>query len=96
MEMQKIINLLNDSTNEEPNFARKYGIDIETAKGKYNQNNSIKCETECIKSSLCDYSNVFILVTRNKTTVNNNTAVAFENLSSFFTCKTEIDDVFID
>ena len=32
MEMQKIINLLNDSTNEEPNFATKYGIDIETAK----------------------------------------------------------------
>ena len=66
METQKIINLLNDSTNEQSNFTTKYGIDIQTAKGKFNQNNSIKCEAECIKSSLCDYSNVFILVTRNK------------------------------
>ena len=28
-----------------------------------NQNNFIKFETESIKSSLCDYSNPFILVT---------------------------------
>ena len=33
------------------------------AKGKYNQNNSIKLETETIKSNLYDYSDVFILVT---------------------------------
>ena len=33
------------------------------AKGKYNQNNSIKLETETIKSNLYDYSDAFILVT---------------------------------
>ena len=38
-------------------------IDSQTAKGKYNQSNSIKFETERIKSRLCDYSDVLILVT---------------------------------
>ena len=62
METQKIINLLNDSINEESKFATKkwYVIDSQTAKGKYNQNNSIKWETESIKSSLCNYSDGFL------------------------------------
>ena len=38
-------------------------IDSQTAKVKYNQNNSIIFETEVIKLSLCDYSDAFILVT---------------------------------
>ena len=54
MEPRKIINLLNDSANEEAKFATKklYVIDSQTAKGKDNQNNFITCETESIKSSL--------------------------------------------
>ena len=37
METQKIINLLNDSSNEQPKFATKnwYVIDSQTAKDKY-------------------------------------------------------------
>ena len=80
METQKIINLLNDSNNEESKFATKkwYVIDSQTAKGKHNQNNSIKFETESIKSSLCDYSDSFIPVTRDiKVTANNETHVGF-------------------
>ena len=37
-----------------------YVTDSQTAKGKYNLNNSIKFATETIKSSLCDYSDAFI------------------------------------
>ena len=39
METQKIINLLNDSTNEESKFATKkwYVIDSQTTKGKYSK-----------------------------------------------------------
>ena len=37
-----------------------YVIDSPTAKDKYNQKNSIKFETESIKSSLWDYSDVFL------------------------------------
>ena len=99
METQKIINLLNDSGNEESKFATKkwYVIDSQTAKDKYNQNNSIKFETESIKSSLCDYSDTFILVTGDITvTADNSTYVAFKNCAPFSTCKTETNDVFID
>ena len=99
METQKIINLLNDSTNEESKFATKkwYVIDSQTAKGKYNQNNSIKFETERIKSSLCDYFDAFILVTENITVnATNNTNVVFKSFAPFSSCKTEIHGVFVN
>ena len=99
METQKIINLLNDSSNEESKFATKkwYVIDSQTTKGKYKQGDTIKFETETIKSSLCDYSDAFILVTGNITVAaNNDTDVAFKNCAPFSTCTTKINDVFVD
>ena len=99
METQKIINLLNDSSNEESKFATKkwYVIDSQTTKGKYKQGNTIKFETGTIKSSLCDYSDAFILVTGNVTVAaNNDTDVAFKNCAPFSTCKAVINDVFAD
>ena len=99
METQKIINLLNDSSNEESKFATKkwYVIDSQTTKGKYKRGDTIKIETETIKSSLCGYSDAFILVTGNITgNANNNTDVAFKNCAPFCTCKTVINDVFVD
>ena len=99
METQNLINLLNDSSNEESKFATKkwYVIDSQTTKGKYKQGDTIKFETETIKSSLCDYSDAFILVTGNITvTANNDTNVAFKNCASFSTCETVINDVFVD
>ena len=97
METQKIINLLNDSSNEESKFATKkwYVIDSQTTKGKYKQGDTIKLET--IKSSLCDYSDAFILVTGNITiAASNDTDVAFKNDALFSTCKTVINDAFVD
>ena len=99
MEIQKIINLLNDSSNGESKFATKkwYVIDSQTAKGKYKQGDTIKFETETIKSSLCDYSDAFILVTGNITVAaNNDTDVAFKNCAPFSTCTTKINDIFVD
>ena len=97
--LQKIINLLNDSSNEESKFATKkwYVTDSQTAKSKYKQGDTIKFETETIKSSLCDYSDAFILVTGNITVAaNNDTDVAFKNCAPFSTCTTKINDVFVD
>ena len=99
METQKIINLLSDSSNEESKFATKkwYVTDSQTTKGKYKQGDVIKFETETIKSSLCDYSDAFILVTGNITVAaNNDTDVAFKNCAPFSTCTTKINDVFVD
>ena len=91
--------MLNDSSNEQSKLPTKkwYVIDSQTAKDKYNQNNSSKFETESIKSNLCDYSDAFILVTGDITvTADNNTDVSYKNCAPFSTCKTEINDVFID
>ena len=65
METQKIINLLNNSSNEESKLATKkwYVIDSQTTKDIYNQGDTIKFEIETIKSSLCDYSDALVLVT---------------------------------
>ena len=69
----------------------------QTEKGKYEQNNSMKFETKSIKSSLCDYFDAFILVTGDITVAaNNNKNVVFKNCALFSTCKTEINDVFVD
>ena len=99
METQNIINLLNDSSNEESKFATKKGyvIDSQTTKGKYKQGDTIKFETETIKSSLCDYSDAFILVTGNITvTAANNTDVACKNCAPISSCTTKINDIFVD
>ena len=60
-----MINLLNNSSNEESKLATKkwYVIDSQTTKDIYNQGDTIKFEIETIKSSLCDYSGALVLVT---------------------------------
>ena len=91
METQKIINLLNDSSNEKSRFATKksYVTDSQTAKDKYNQNISIKFKTEIVESSLCDYSDVFIVVAGNITVnAGSDKDVTFKNCAPFSTCKT--------
>ena len=96
METQNNINLLNDSRIQIC-YKKWYVIDSLTAKDKYNQSNSIKFETEGIRWSLCDYSDAFILITGDITvSAGNNTDVAFKNCAPVSTCKTEINDVFID
>ena len=54
------------SDDENSKFAIKkwYIIDNES-KGNYFHHNPIKCLTKSIESSLCDYSDAYILVTGN-------------------------------
>ena len=99
METQRIVNLLNDSNNENSKFATKkwYIIDNES-KGNYSHHNPIEFLTKSIESSICDYSDAYILVTGNIriTRGNNNTKVAFKNCAPFKDCRTEINDIFVD
>ena len=61
------------------------------------QANNIKFKRETKKSSLCDYSDAFILVTGNITVnVANDTDVAFKYCAPFSTCKKVISDLFVD
>ena len=66
METQKIENLSNSSENEYSKIPTKkwYVIDSET-KGSYSYQNQVKVLTKSIESSLCDYSDAYILVTGN-------------------------------
>ena len=58
---------------------------------------SLKFETETIISSLCDYSDAFILVTGNiAVNAANDTDVTFKNCAPFSRCTTKINDVFVD
>ena len=60
METQKIINLLNDSNNDNSKFATKkwYIVDKES-KGNYLRDKEIKFLTSSLESNLCDYSDAF-------------------------------------
>ena len=98
METQNIVNLLNGSDNENSKFATKkwYIIDSES-KGNYSHENPIKFLTKSIESSLCDYSNAYILVTGNiiPTPNNNATQVVFTNCAPFKDYRTGISDTFV-
>ena len=86
METQKIVNLLNSSENEYSKFATKkwYIIDSESI-GNYSHQNPIKFLTNSLESSLCDYSDAYILVTGNIVVVgaDDNTKAAFKNCEPF-------------
>ena len=62
MEHQKIINLLDDTTNQSSKFRARNWVEInDESKWKY-VNNSIRFKTSTMRSDLCDYSNAYILV----------------------------------
>ena len=111
MEAQHTVNLSNGSDNENSKFATNkwYFIDSQS-KGKYSHKNKIKFLTNSLKSSLCDYSDAYILVTGNitvtrtiagdlvqrKQPLNAATQVVFKNCAPFKDCRTEINDNFVD
>ena len=58
-------------------------------KGVYSHENEIKFLTSSLESSLCDYSDAYILVTANivATGGNSNTKAAFKNCAPFKNCR---------
>ena len=65
-----------------------YIIDNES-EGNYSHHDPIKFLTKSIESSLCDYSDAYILVTGNiNVTGDNNTKVAYKNCARFNDCRT--------
>ena len=82
MEAQKIINLLNDSDNENSKFAiKKWNIIDSESKSNYSHENPIKLLTKSVESSLCDYSDVTGNITATLNTAG--TQVIFENCAPF-------------
>ena len=61
MEYQKIINLLDSTSNQPSKFRTKNRVEINVeSRGTYNANSQIKFKTTMLKSSLCDYSYAYI------------------------------------
>ena len=74
MEYQKIANLLNDESNKPSKFRARNWIEInDESRGEYSSNKLIRFKTAMLRSSLCDYSDAYILVKGN-ITVNNTAA----------------------
>ena len=64
MEYQKIINLLDNTPNHPSKFRTKNWVEIiDDTRGTDNTNSQFKFKTSMLKSSLCDYSDAYILAT---------------------------------
>ena len=107
MEYQKIANLIDDASNQPSKFRTRNLVEInDESRGAYNVNNQIKFKTTMLKSSLCDYSDAYILVkgtiSINSTAVdgavanNTNKKVIFKNCAPFTNSINEINNTQID
>ena len=103
MEAVRVINLLiddnddNDVTNSTFS-AKKWYIINDQINGQYGEghenDSTIKFETKVIKPNLCDYSEVYILVTGDITAERGdaNTKATFKNCDPFIRCVAYIND----
>ena len=63
MEQQKIANLLNGESNKPSKFITKNWAEInDDVRGVYSPNKQSRFKTSMLRSSLCDYSDAYILV----------------------------------
>ena len=61
MEYQKIINLAENTPNQLSKFRTKNWVNInDESRGTYNVNSQIKFKTSMLRSSLCNYSDIYI------------------------------------
>ena len=75
MEYQKVENLLDNTSNQPSKFRTKNWVEInDESRGTYSVNRQINFKTSMLRSSLCDYSDAYILVKGNISV--NNTAAA--------------------
>ena len=105
MEYQKIANLIDDTSNQLSKFrARNWDEINNESRGAYDVNSQIKFKTTMLKSSLCGYSDAYILV-KGTITINGRGAdaaarqaderdkgVIFKNCAPFINCISEINN----
>ena len=109
MEYQKIANLIDDTSNQPSKFKTRNWVEInDESRGAYNVKNQIKFKTTMLKSSLCDYSDAYILVkgTITITGAGNDAAarraderdkvVIFKDCAPITNCISEINNTQID
>ena len=101
--------MIDDASVQPAKFRTNNWVEInDESRGTYNANSQIKFKTTMLKSSLCDYSDTYILV-KGKITITggrDNAAarqaderdkgVAFKNCAPFTNCISEINNTQID
>ena len=109
MEHQKIANLINNASNQASKFRTKNWVEInDESRGAYNVNSQIKFKTTMQKSSLCNYSDAYILVKGKITFTGRGTdaqarqanerdkGLAFKNCAPFTNCISEVNNTQVD
>ena len=92
MKYQKSVNLLDDTPNQPFKFRTKSWVEInDDSRGIYNTYSQIKFETSMSKSSWCDCSDAYILVSgpvpniRIATVANNGKNITIKNCTDYMT-----------
>ena len=107
MEYKKIANLLNDESSKPSKFRTKNWVEInDDVRGVCSPNKQIRFKTSMLRSSLCDYSDAYILGKGNISVSNNaadgaaanttNKKVIFKNCAPFTNCISKINNTQID
>ena len=80
MEYKKIINLLENTSNQQSKFRMKNWVEInDDSRGTYIINSQIKLKPSMLKSSSCDYSDAYILAKGTISVANTTTTGAATN-----------------
>ena len=100
MEFQKIVNCNSDKNL--PRFITKKWVEVyDQSGGNYNVNKEIRIKTSMLRSDLCDFSDVYIVVKGTITVTNpdnakRNQAAVFKNNATFSNCISKINGAKID
>ena len=95
MEYQKIINLVDTTSDNVPKFITKKWIEVYgqsgNAKDRYKQSKQMRFKTSMLQSDLCDYSDARIVAEGTITVTDPNDAnykkeLAFKNNAPFISC----------
>ena len=106
MEYQELINLLDRMPTQSSKFRTKDWVEVNSKlRGTYNVNSQIKFKTLMLSSSLCHYSDAYILLTANITVPNKAAAgvaansrknIIIKTRAPFTNCISEINNTQID
>ena len=104
MEYQKIINLLDTTSDNVPRFITKKWVEVHDQYGKaenrYKKNKQIRFKTSMLQLDLRDYCNAYIVVKGTITVTDPNNAydkkLAFKNNIPFISCISKINYTLLD
>ena len=105
MEFQKIVNFLDTTSDDKdlPRFVTKKWIEVyDQLGGNYNVNKEIRIKTSMLRSDLCDFNDVYIVVIGDIALEGDNDAnqrnknLALKNNASFINCISKINGIKID